>query len=214
MNSAIVMHFKTRVRKVLGYFDLESSCRAITSAYTESWRGYHNTTHILGMLDALDMISEDELEVLERQIIALMVVYHDAWLKVRRNKGENELRSAEWAVRDLGSNAAPWLSDCVRQGILATATHSLDDVDPAYHKMVGILLDLDLRGIGMPYQAFQRDTEAIWKEFQPVYTRVEYDVGRAQWAASFLEHDRIYHTPHFAHLEEQARSNLRRLAGQ
>lgn len=208
--------FKALVANVHDYYGVPlPQFQAVYDAYMEPWRAYHNYKHILGMIRGLDDLAEEYAPNDSRKWygIAFMVIYHDVWFKVGRNRGENEYNSAEWAVVDLELASAPLaLVQMVKQGILATITHDLSDVDPIYHDSVGILLDLDLYGLGQSYDHFQGDTEAIWKEFQPVYTRDDYDAGRSKWAANFLKRERIYYTPAFEQFELQARANLERLA--
>jgi predicted metal-dependent HD superfamily phosphohydrolase len=185
-------------------------------AYSESWRTYHNSAHILQMLElarSLDVdLSQEAMERLE-----LMILYHDAWYKVGRSAGENEKKSAEWAWDDLSQDERPEALTrrrAVKQGILATATHSLDNINPEYVDEIATLLDLDLWGLGQSTERFQEDTEKVWREYQSIATRQEFDAGRAAWARSFLAaRKRIYHTEPFLHLEDQARRNLEALAG-
>lgn len=210
MFEANLTDFTDRAKGILARFGIENALPALLTAYTEPWRGYHNVSHIVRMLRVLDEIPEYVQQNEERYTIALMILYHDAWYKVKCEPGENEHKSAEWALRDLGSNAPERLRYCVELGIVATASHQL--VVPTHRDLISVLLDLDLYGLGMSYEEFQRDTEAIWLEYQPVYTREEYDAGRARWAAEFLKRDKFYLSPHFEHLEQQARSNLERLA--
>lgn len=53
---------------------------------------------------------------------------------------------------------------------------------------------------------------AAWAEFAPFVSRDRFNTGRAKWAQNFLARKRIFHTEQFRHLEDQARTNLSRLA--
>lgn len=185
-------------------------------AYSEPWRTYHNSSHIVQMLDLARSLDVDlGHEAMER--LELMILYHDAWYKVGRSAGENEKKSAEWAWNDLAQDDRPEtlkLRRAVKQGILATATHSLDNINPDYVNEIATLLDLDLWGLGQSPERFHDDTEKVWREFQPIASREDFDKGRSAWARLFLEsRDRIYHTEPFLHLEDQAKRNLEELAG-
>jgi len=153
-----------------------------------------------------------------RQRLNLMILYHDAWYKIGRKTCENEKRSAAWATNDLADGLNEdkiSLRRAVKQGIIATATHSLDKINPKYVNEIATLLDLDLWGLGQPPDAFQEDTEKVWREYQPIATREEFNAGRSAWARSFLEsRDRIYRTEPFLHLEKIARRNLQQLVDQ
>ena len=188
----------------------------ILYAYCEPWRTYHNADHIMHMLRRSRQ-SDINLTDEARQRLELMILYHDVWYKLGRNAGENERRSAEWAVRDLSrsvSDNTVRLKRCVSQGINATATHSLDKINPAYVEEIATLLDLDLWGLGQDPEHFKEDTEKVWREYQPIATREEFDAGRSLWARNFLtSRNKIYHTEPFLPLEEMARYNLQQVAG-
>lgn len=187
----------------------------ILQAYCEPWRTYHNAGHIMQMLERSRQ-SDIELTDDARQRLELMILYHDAWYKVGRASGENEEQSAKWATEDLADSIDDdtlRLRRAVRQGIVATATHSLDNINPAYVEEIATLLDLDLWGLGQAPDAFKEDTEKVWKEYQPIATRKEFDAGRSTWARSFLTSRKgIYHTEPFLGREEMAQFNLKQLA--
>lgn len=179
----------------------------IVAAYNEPWRAYHNENHILQMLELASRENHPET----RQRLELLILYHDVWYKVGQEHGTNERNSAEWAIADFGDGRdveTARLTRMLRQGIIATATHTLDGVNPNYVKEVSLLLDLDLWGLGQSSEYFQANTEAIWREFQPIATRKQYDTGRAAWAKSFLARDGIYHVEPYLGLERKARENL------
>ena len=141
-----------------------------------------------------------------------MIFYHDAWYKVGREQGLNEKMSAEWAFKDCGEYITVPFQQMLTQGIEATATHTLERVHPSHQREVGLLLDLDLKSLGVSSSLFEAITESIWQEYEPVATREEYDTGRAEWARTFLKRPFIYHTEWFIErFEDQARKNLKAL---
>ncbi|HEY0011025.1 MAG TPA: hypothetical protein VGB97_03935 [Candidatus Paceibacterota bacterium] len=181
-------------------------------SYSERWRTYHDANHILGMLEGARGLVLMGNELL---LLKFLIVSHDRWLKVGREHGESERESARLAIEDLqrrDGERHPPLEELVYQGITATITHTLECVDERFVNIVAPLIDLDLWGLGQDPAYFQSQTEAIWLEYEPRYTRAEYDEGRKMWAATFLERPKIYLTPHFKHLEPQARENLQALA--
>lgn len=204
--------FKKRIGTILRHFYIGSDAiDAVCAAYAESWKAYHGERHILGMLDAAVRLP---LSLEDRYLLCLLIVYHDVWYKIAREHGQNERLSADWAIKDLVSYPGNQqvLFALVRQGIEATITHSLEGVEQRFVPIVSYLLDLDLWGLGQPPVRFQLDTEAVWQEFEPRYTREEFDSGRSAWAAAFLERPRIYHTERFSCYEASARENLKALA--
>lgn len=205
------------ILNILGPFSVpEGAHGRIMKAYCEPWRAYHNAGHITQMLER-SRRSDIDLTDDARQRLELMILYHDVWYKVGRTSGENEEQSAKWAINDLAEGIDDdmlRLRHAVRQGIVATATHSLENINPNYVEEIATLLDLDLWGLGQAPDAFQEDTEKVWREYQPLATREEFDAGRSAWARSFLSsRKRIYHTEPFLEREEMALYNLKQLAG-
>jgi predicted metal-dependent HD superfamily phosphohydrolase len=190
-----------------------ASTDAICNAYAERWRSYHATAHPFGMVrTALQL----PLSFDDRGRLALLVIYHDVWYKVGYGHGVNERSSVEWCLNDLEkfTGRKDFLFPLIEQGILATIDHTLSDVEKPFVEIVSYLLDLDLWGLGQSPEHFQADTEKVWLEFEPIYTRTQFNRGRSNWAAAFLKRPRIYQTEHFAYLEKQARANLQALADQ
>jgi len=189
------------------YNTVPGAVERIVSAYQEPWRTYHNTHHILQMLK----LANNELETAIRQNLELLIIYHDVWYKVGQKPGTNEENSVRWAISDFGDHRTVdtvRLTRMLRQGIRATVNHTLEGVNPHYVDEVALLIDLDLWGLGQSPDYFQEKSEAVWREFQPIFTREQFDTGRAQWAKSFLLRERIYFNEVYLCLEDQARQNL------
>ena len=201
-------NLKEAAERILSPYNvMPGAAHRIVMAYNEPWRTYHNESHILQMLELASRVDNPET----RQRLELLILYHDVWYKVGQPHGTNERNSAEWAVNDFGDVRdveTVRLIRMLRQGIVATATHTLDDVNPNYVEEVSLLLDLDLWGLGQSSEYFQSNTEAIWREYQPIATRQQYDEGRAAWAKSFLARDVLYHVEPYLGLEQKARENL------
>lgn len=193
---------------------------AVSAYYQEPWRHHHDIRHPVSMLELEEVIAsifKIATFPIDRLALQVMIIYHDTILKLMREKGWNERESAKLAFEVLLSLGAP-LEFChfVAMGIRATATHEIPEqflFDEVAWNTVGLLLDLDLEGLGREEGYFARNTEANWREWQPVATRAEYDAGRAAWARNFLDtRQNIFSTRFFAMNEAQAKANLRRLA--
>lgn len=188
----------------------------IVSAYSQPWRSYHNAVHILQMLSRAKR-REVRLDKYQYWRLCVMIIYHDIWYVVGSPPGENEARSAEWAITDVKGiprQSPEHLHRALSQGINATAKHNLDGVDDEFKLEVATLIDLDLLGLGKSPEGFAADSERVWQEYSSIATRDQFDAGRSAWARSFLDsRDRIYQTTTFARYEQAARNNLRKLAG-
>lgn len=203
-----------RVKIILNRHGIpDDNIRSVIDSYSAGWRTYHNCAHISAMLTVLDGL---HIDVEDRPDLEFMIVYHDVWYKLGRRVGENEQESANWAMRDLRKVKDDYspkrvCCDLVVQGIIATSDHSLRKVNDEYKEIVSILLDIDLWGIGQSVQHFNAVNESIWKEFEPIYTRSEYDKNRKDWASMLLRRDKIYNSAYFVELEQIARQNLKHM---
>ncbi|MDQ2686612.1 MAG: hypothetical protein M3Y28_01965, partial [Armatimonadota bacterium] len=92
----------------------------------------------------------------------------------------------------------------VKQLILATKAHQALDGDAACR----LLLDADLAILGAPETDYNAYAQAIRREYAWV-PDVHYRQGRRRVLETFLQRPRLYLTPSFEPLEEQARANLR-----
>lgn len=185
----------------------------VIDAYSEHWRTYHNLNHIWGMIGSAKTQFHSLCTNEEWRVLQIMVLYHDVVYKVGDAGKDNERASADFMADMLSTlNEPKWFESCAWAGIYATKSHSLEGVPPQYRKTTSMLIDLDLRGLGLPEEGFAKNTEAIWQEYQPIATRQQYDQGRALWAKSFMARAYIFQTELFRDLyEAQARRNLAQL---
>ncbi len=192
----------------------EEQKNRVINSYSEPWRHYHNCDHILNMFNIFEESTfSHRLSEEETQAIQLMIIFHDDTYKLSREKGWNERESAKWAMFEL-SKASYELrfADMVWTGVVASTTHSLEDVPVDWHNSIGMFLDIDLlAGLGTTWEEFIANTKRIEREFEPLYTASEYQAGRIKWAENFLTRDKIFQTPGFAQYESVAQENLQRL---
>jgi len=163
--------------------------------YAEPHRAYHNAGHVQAMLEALD-----SRRVLT-PTLALAVWGHDLIYDARA--GDNEERSArvfgEWLA---SQGASSGLVQEVTALILATRHTS-----PPADRAQALLVDADLGILGADPETFAAYDRAIRQEYRHV-PGLLYQAGRRKVLRSFLTRERLYTTPEFAELEEQARVNL------
>lgn len=162
--------------------------------YCEPHRRYHTIEHVANMLwRGRGHALTDE------QVAAIW--YHDAIYDPRRD--DNEERSAELAVEQLGARSwPPDSTELVRRMVLDTKTHT-PTCDPSR-----TLIDLDLYSLSEDREVFERNTRRIRAEFAHVDDDA-FDEGRKRFFEEMLARDRIYWTTWGARLEELARANLR-----
>lgn len=178
---------------------LEQLCEA----YAEPQRHYHTLQHLdecLSLLTAHRALAEQPAEV------ALALWFHDAVYDV--HAGDNEARSAEWAVEALSAaGVALAVSARVRALVMATrhgqpGAHSPADPDTR------LLLDVDLAILGAPaarYAEYERQIRAEYAHVPPALL----EPRRRQLMAGFLAREPLYLTDQMrGQREAQARRNL------
>jgi predicted metal-dependent HD superfamily phosphohydrolase len=163
--------------------------------YAEAHRAYHNAGHVRAVLHALG----------SRQVLtptlALAIWGHDLIYDPRKH--DNEQQSADVFDGWLAERGAPAdLRADIHALILATR-HAA----PATTGAEALLIDADLSILGANAEAFAAYDAAIRREYRHV-PGLLYRVGRKKILRGFLERERIFTTPEFAELEDQARVNL------
>lgn len=170
----------------------------LLAKYAEPHRAYHNLSHVL---DCLNHAASVRAQLEHPHCVELALWFHDVIYEPRA--GDNEERSAAFAVEALRAAVGPEVLQHVEELILATRHPSRPTAADARY-----MVDIDLAILGAPPAAFDAYEAAIRREYRwvpaPLYRR-----KRKQVLQSFLELDRIYLTEHFGRrLEEQARVNL------
>jgi predicted metal-dependent HD superfamily phosphohydrolase len=173
----------------------------LIAAYVQPGRQYHTLAHIAGLLRQLEQHGQ---QVVDRDAVALAIIFHDVIYDARRN--DNEKQSAALAAARLTFLKFPAaLIDKVVHYI--TATHHAEDLkinDPD----LAVLLDLDLSTLAATPQHYQNYAEAIRREYAHV-PEMLYRAGRRRILEGFLARTSIYRSaPLRALWEERARANI------
>ncbi|QXZ11178.1 N-methyl-D-aspartate receptor NMDAR2C subunit [Comamonas sp. Y33R10-2] len=173
--------------------------QCLLAAYAEPQRHYHTQQHLAECLAHFDAAEQQAQHPGE---VAIALWFHDAIYDIKAK--DNELRSAEWAVRVL-KNCGAAQEVCQRVHALIMATcHTVTPVEPD----AKLLVDIDLAILGASPERFAEYDEQVAAEYSWV-PRWVYAFKRKQVLKSFLQRDAIYTTPHFhQRLEAQARRNL------
>jgi predicted metal-dependent HD superfamily phosphohydrolase len=163
--------------------------------YREAHRAYHGHGHVQAMLEALNTrgVLTPALE--------LAVWGHDLICDPRHT--DNEQQSAQlFSAWMISRNALPDLTHDVARLILETR-----HLQPPSDRAAALLIDADLSVFGANDEAFRDYEAAIRQEYDWVGWPTYRD-RRAAVLTRFLAQDKIYATPEFAGLEEQARRHL------
>ncbi|WP_420466590.1 N-methyl-D-aspartate receptor NMDAR2C subunit [Panacagrimonas sp.] len=169
--------------------------------YSEPHRAYHTLHHLAECLQLLEQVrgfnaSSAELE--------LAIWFHDAVYNPRLS--DNELRSADWARRELRrAGASVDLQDRVGALIMVTSHDGAPQTDDER-----LLSDIDLAILGSGPTRFDEYERQVRSEYQHVPLRL-YRAGRRKILLDFQARPHLYFTPDFRETREAtARANLQR----
>lgn len=170
--------------------------RGIVAAYGEPQRHYHTLSHIAAVVANAERL-RDRFEDPSAALLALF--FHDIVYDPARH--DNEARSAD-RLRDVFGDIASIDRACAH--ILATQHHDAQE-DPD----TNLVLDIDMAILGASWESYRAYAEGVYREYLPVYGAEAYAKGRAElFLKPTLARERLFLTPDFAHLENQAKRNL------
>ena len=176
----------------------ETILKGLLGLYMEPHRAYHNLTHIVAMLDELELARESG------PALTLAIWFHDAIYDPKAK--DNEEQSAQLAKDSIKKMGLPnTLGEQVNELVMATKHIAV----PTDHT-AQVLVDLDLIILGKPEKEFDRYEVEIRKEYDWV-TQPDFCAGRSKILQSFLDRPSIYSTELFrTTYESAARKNLDR----
>lgn len=197
-------------------FGVPEMWEAVYAQYSHDSRYYHNLDHLVHLFDQYDRVRH---LVKNHRAVELAIWYHDYIYETGPSYAENEYRSAKalWtaATRYLLNDTNNYGNRTVQAAvemIIATKGHKVTSpyllADAELLQDALLFLDMDLAGIGDPWEEMQAAGRKIRIEFAQ-YPNEDYATGRIKALTSFLERDHLFQTEAFAHLEEQAKLNLR-----
>ncbi len=173
----------------------------IIARYLEPERHYHGLEHIQRMFTMAAAKN-----VVPTRAQALAILYHDAVYIPGSTHGQNEMLSA-LLLRQHGN------------GGLVPA-HIIDEAVTIIHDTINhtasidssrLVLDLDLSGLGAPWEQFHADSEAVFREVQHLVRNAQdYYERRAAFFETLCKRTQIYLLPDFSSLEPIARQNMQR----
>ncbi len=183
----------------LGYMPCaESLGEELVRRWGESHRRYHDRTHLLAVLEALELLTPQP-----PRAVVLAAWFHDAvYDGVAGSDEERSARLAEDRLARLGLSHSE--ASEVARLVRLTAGH-----DPAAGDTNGALLcDADLSVLGSPPEGYQRYSTAVREEYAHIPDE-QFVTGRAAVVRSLLALQPIFRTQQGRELwEKTARANL------
>ncbi|WP_147453949.1 HD domain-containing protein [Tessaracoccus antarcticus] len=174
----------------------DSVAAELLRRWAEPHRHYHDTSHLVNGLVALETLGGSRLE-----LIAFW--FHDA---VHSNSTPEDERASAALVADLleGHEAPSDITE-IQRLVMLTAGHLTAPDDIAGQRVC----DADLSALGADGDAYRRNVEGIRAEL-PHLTDQEWVHGRSEFLARFLERGHFFGTDRARGLwEAAARANLR-----
>jgi len=173
--------------------------RELLDRWGEEHRHYHARTHLLAVLETLELLRPDP-----PRPVLLAAWFHDAVYD--GVPGRDEERSAELVVGSLAGTrvAADEVAETARL-VRLTASHR---PDPGDH-CGALLCDADLSVLGRPPEDYRRYLADVRKDYAGV-SDADFATGRAAVVRRLLALDPLFHTPVARRLWlDAARRNLR-----
>ncbi|GAB2712996.1 DUF4031 domain-containing protein [Arthrobacter bambusae] len=166
----------------------------------EDHRKYHSRTHLLAVLEALDLLSEPALPA---RSVTLAAWFHDAVYE--GIAGQDEEQSAMLAEDRLAVAGLPGpVIDDVARLVRLTSTHSPEPGDQAG----ALLCDADLSILGAEPATYARYLAAVREDYAHV-SDADFAAGRAAVVRQLLALDPLFHSERAKSLWlDAARRNL------
>ncbi|WP_166925692.1 HD domain-containing protein [Flavobacterium poyangense] len=172
----------------------------LEKAYSGKSRHYHNLKHLEEMIELFD-IYKNRLQNPDEILFAIF--YHDYIYKA--TKKDNELKSAEHALKIETPSSAPLNKNLIFDAICATQLHLHNKIED-----INWLIDFDLKILAKDWPDYQIYCNQIRKEYR-IYPDFLYNPGRKKALEHFLENESIFQTEEFRDLfEKDARENIKR----
>ncbi|PPG33650.1 DUF4031 domain-containing protein [Pseudoclavibacter sp. RFBG4] len=183
----------------------------LLDAWSAPSRHYHDATHLLSVLDAIDIMrlraAETGAPLAERELLTarLAAWFHDSVYE--GTAGDDERASADLAVERLTALSvdATLVAD-VERLVLATIVHAVAESDVAGQ----ILMDADLAVLARSEDGYARYVALVRRDYAHV-TDEQWRAGRASVLETLLATPRLFVSPAVPEdWEERARRNLER----
>lgn len=182
-----------------GRDDSQNIYQTLSAHYHEESRKYHNFNHITHCLNHYDEVSDN---IHCPQAVELAIWFHDVIYEAGASL--NEIKSAEMFMDFSADNIKDSTRVMVSSMILNTVHLYELAGDAAY------MNDIDLAGIGNPWDTFYKDTINIENELKANFSD-DFQSMLNSFLIKLEERENIYYSHYFHQkLETNARQNIRR----
>lgn len=183
--------------------------QAIHAGYQHPPRHYHTFDHVVEVARWYHHVAQ-EMGWKQPREVFLAVLFHDIVYQV--GAPDNEQQSARRAADCVSTYLAGAGIDTavVVKLIELTARHG--NLAPGdVSEDTALFLDCDMAVLGAAPEVYDRYEQDVAQEYLQVYPPAMYSLGRKRFLEGLLARERIYLSPFFhALLDEAARANIRR----
>lgn len=178
----------------------KSIYQQVSSCYSEPHRAYHTLDHLGHALQQLDLVSN---RLGDPDALEMALWFHD--IVYKPGSPTNELESAMLFANSANHCLPPNFVRSVYELILAT-THS----DTPQFPDAAYISDIDLSSLGLPWERFRRDSNAVRKEQAHLPDDIAY-LKQVRFLRSLVARPRIFFSNFFFfRYEHHARRNIDR----
>lgn len=167
----------------------------LLAAWTSPDRGYHDLTHLVEVLDHLDLLAGEAPEDLE--VLRLAAWFHDA---VYEGLRDDEERSARWALEALADLG---VGEEVARLVRLTATHQPEPGD----RLGALLCDADLAILASGAERYADYVAGVRREYAHL-DDATFAAGRTAVLESLADGELFHTEAGRARWEAAARANL------
>jgi len=172
--------------------------REVVTHYGEPWRVYHTGDHIRHCLEQVDRIPTDYPD---RDNVEMAIWFHDVIYAI--GDPDNEVNSVAWFAEQAEGDLAADFVTTISRLIMATC-----HLTPPLNLDEQYVVDIDLSGFGLPWQAFMEDSQRVRDEF-PDVSDADFFEAHQNFLGKLDARPHIYCTELFRSLyEDRARQNI------
>jgi len=180
--------------------ELRSLYESIVEHYSERARFYHSQAHLEHCLGQFD---EARSAIPDPDAVEIALWFHDVIYDPLAC--DNELKSAELFMQELGRQIDPDRAELIYKMIMATVHDRLPGCANA-----AFVVDIDLSSFALPWEEFEADSAAIRREYAHLPDDVFYP-KQYRFLQALASRETLYATRYFRERKEQsARENLNR----
>lgn len=180
--------------------DPDGVWQSLQQHYQEPHRHYHNLRHITQCLRELDLAKD---HIVEFRATEMALWFHD--IIYHYGARDNEILSAAYFRDVAGSGMPAHYIDRVCEFIIAT-----QHTGAAQDTSVAFVVDIDLSGFGLPWEAYRADSDALRLEAENISDDKYYE-GKLRFLGELQTWPNLYQSPFFRdRLEARAQANIAR----